>query len=303
MNMHQAILVFGGTGFIGSALVKILLSKKITVLVFRHKSTGFLSEIENRSLVFFDSFEDEVLRKYEILTAYHLASQQTAGKSLYNDFHNGNVTPTVKIVELLKNIPIRHLVYVSTTSVFFKSEYCLPMSEGTTPNPTNYYGLTKYISERILAIECKEIDVKISIVRLPSVFGVNSGGGLIETLYQESIRDKDIEVFSNGQRFRNIMHVDSVVELLYLFMKSYEKLEKFEIFMGGSKDSEKLINIAKKIVILTNSNSKIIPIDRSPPLDIDVCVDISKAKKVLGFKPMSIEDGLKKYIEEEYEKI
>ncbi len=66
--------------------------------------------------------------------------------------------------------------------------------------------------------------------------------------------------------------------------------------MFGSKDSERLIDIAKKIVILTNSNSKIIPIDRSPPLDVDVCIDISKAERVLGFKPISIEDGITKYI-------
>ena len=66
--------------------------------------------------------------------------------------------------------------------------------------------------------------------------------------------------------------------------------------MFGSKDSERLIDIAKKIVILTNSNSKIIPIDRSPPLGVDVCIDISKAERVLGFKPISIEDGITKYI-------
>ena len=54
--------------------------------------------------------------------------------------------------------------------------------------------------------------------------------------------------------------------------------------MFGSKDSERLIDIAKKIVILTNSNSKIIPIDRSPPLGVDVCIDISKAERVLGLR-------------------
>ncbi len=67
--------------------------------------------------------------------------------------------------------------------------------------------------------------------------------------------------------------------------------------MAGSSNSLKLIDVAKEIIKLTNSNSKIVLVDKFPPSDFDVIIDITKAQKLLNFKPLKIEDGLKKYIE------
>jgi nucleoside-diphosphate-sugar epimerase len=86
--------------------------------------------------------------------------------------------------------------------------------------------------------------------------------------------------------------------MLYLFYKNRKNLEQNEIFMIGSNDSLKLIEIARLISSLTKSSSAITPIDKFPPSDFDVIIDTTKAQKILGFQPLKIEDGLKKYIKD-----
>ena len=303
MNMHQAILVFGGTGFIGSALVKMLLSKKITVLVFKYKGTGFLGEIKDSNLVYFDSFEELVLRKYSIDVLYHLASRLPDVQPTFADFYNANVVLTTEIIELAKELKVKQFVYGSTGSVFENPCEPIVFDENTRVNPLSYYGLTKYIVERLLEIELKECDIQVSIVRFPSVFGKNNSIGITKLFFDLAKKGDDIKIFSNGVRYRNLMHVNSAVDMLYKIYKGRGKLSKYEIFLAGSSDSVTILNISKMVVKMVKSKSKIIPVDEFPPSDFDVRIDISKAERILRFKPMSIEDGLKKYIEEEYEKI
>jgi|JYMV01.1.fsa_nt_gi nucleoside-diphosphate-sugar epimerase len=294
----SAILVFGGTGFIGSALVKSLLSKNLIVLVFRHRNKGFLCKVKNDNLVYFESFDDPILRKYNIDSLYHLASKLPDIKPAYNDFYDANVTLTLKIVNLSKKLNIKQFIYSSTGSLFTEPSKPTIFNEDTPPNPLNYYGLTKYISERLLAIEFKDCNTQVSIVRFPSIFGKNDSTGIVNLFFDLAVNGLDIEVFSNGVKYRSLIYIDSAIDVLYKIYKCRGQLSKYEIFSVGSSDSATILNIAETIVGLVNSDSKIIPVDKFSPSDFDVHIDVSKAKKLLGFKPISIESGLKKYVEE-----
>ncbi len=211
----QAILVFGGTGFVGSALVKNLLSKNLTVLVFKRKSAGFLSEVKDRNLVYFDSFEDLVLSEYIIEVLYHLASRLPGVQPAYDDFYNANVVLTAEIIELAKELKVKQFIYSSTGSVFTKPGEPAVFDENTRVNPLNYYGLTKYIAERLLAIELKECDTQVSVIRFPSIFGKNNPAGIAKLFFNLAKKGDDIEVFSNGTRYRNLIIVNSAIDILY----------------------------------------------------------------------------------------
>lgn len=294
----KAVLVFGGTGFLGSNLVKYLLAQNLKVIVYKHNSLGYLSSIVNDKLIFIDSFDEKLSQLYNIDTIYHLASKVFSKEPTYENFYQTNVDLTIKILDFTKCLGISQFIYISTGSIFSKKINNSIFDESTCPNPKNYYGLTKYIAERLVEIELEKTNIKTSIVRFPSIFGINSGGGIVETFYTSAKESKPIEVYSNGQRLRNLIYVDSAVEILYLLYKNRENLGQNEIFMAGSEDSLKLLEIAKLIANLTDSRSKIIPVDKFPPSDFDVKIDTSKAKNLLGFKPLSIEDGLKRYVED-----
>lgn len=291
------ILVVGGSGFVGSGLVKHLLSKNLKVFVYIHNSFGFLEGLENTNLKYIKDFEELFLENIKISTIYHCASKLPSSIQTYEEFYKSNVELTLKIIDIAKKLNAKQFIYLSTGSVFSKPEENIVFNEHITPNPTSYYGLTKYISEKLLFIEFAKTDIQVSIVRFPSIFGKNDSEGIVKLFFHSTKNNEDIELYSKGERYRNLIYLDSVVDILYKVYENIDKLSEYEIFMAGSSDSLKLIEIANKIKELTNSTSSIVLVDKFPPSDFDVVIDTKKAQKLLGFKPLSIEDGLKKYIE------
>lgn len=294
----KSVLIFGGTGFLGNFLVKSLLSKKVKVIVFYRKNFGFLDKIIDDNLIFIDSLESKSIEQYNIKTIFHLASKQPSNNPSYNDFYDVNVQFTIDIINLAKKLNIEQFIFASTISIYSKPKNSDVITESSCHNPQNYYSLTKYMAEKIVEIEFSSFDVQTSIVRFPSIFGLNSRGGIVETLYTLALNNWDIELYSNGEKFRNLIYIDSAVEILKRIYENSEHLEKHEIFMVGSKDSLKLKHITEELIKLTNSNSTIVPIEKFPPSDFDAFIDISKSVKELDFKPISIKEGLKKYVED-----
>lgn len=293
----MAVLIIGGSGFVGSNLTKYLLSKKLNVIVYVHQNFGFLDNFEHVNLKYIRNFEELGSKKEQIDCIYHCASLIRSKIQVFECFYESNVRLTLEVISLAKKLNIKQLVYVSTASIFSRPEKARIFNEDSIPNPSSYYGLTKYISEKILYTEFKNTDVKISIVRFPSIFGRNDIDGIVKLFYDNAISHKDIELFSLGQRLRNLIYIDNTVDVLYKIYRNIKKLNKYEIFMVGSSNSLKLVEIANEIIKLTESNSKIILIDKTLSYDFDVIIDITKAQKLLDFKPFSIEEGLKKYVE------
>jgi len=294
----KSVLVFGGIGFLGSSLVKSLLLAKVKVIVFYRKDFGFLDRVRDENLLFINSLESESLKQHKIKTLFHLASKQPANNPSYSDFYDSNVQLTLNVIELAKKLDIEQFIFASTITVFSKSQKSNTITQDSCVNPTNHYSLTKYIAEKIVEIEFASSNVKTHIVRFPSIFGLNSRGGIVETLYKLALKNSDIELYSKGERFRNLIYVESAVEALINVYKNSENLNKHEIFMVGSRDSLALKDITQKLIELTGSNSTIVPVDKFPPSDFDAFIDISKAVEELDFKALSIEEGLKKYVED-----
>ncbi|MGJ0365528.1 NAD-dependent epimerase/dehydratase family protein [Aliarcobacter cryaerophilus] len=292
------ILIIGGSGFVGSSLVNYLLSKNLKVFVYIHNSFGFLEGIEHNNLKYIKNFNELFFEKVEINTIYHAGSKLPSGVKTYEEFYKSNVELTLKIIDLAKKLNVKQFIYLSTGSIFSKLEKNTIFNEDITPNPSNYYGLTKYISEKLLSIEFEKTDIQVSIIRFPSIFGKNDSEGIVKLFHNKSINNENIELYSRGERYRNLIYIDSVVDILYKAYENVQKLSKYEIFMAGSSNSLKLIDVAKEIIKLTNSNSKIVLVDKFPPSDFDVIIDTTKVQKLLNFKPLKIEDGLKKYIED-----
>ncbi|MDD3324216.1 MAG: NAD(P)-dependent oxidoreductase [Sulfurospirillaceae bacterium] len=294
----KVVLVFGATGFLGSNLIRYLLSKNLKVVVYKHINLDNILNLGSDDLIIIDSFDENLSQVYQIDTIYHLASKVFSEFPEYKDFYETNVELTRKIINYAKFLKINQFVYISTGSIFSRKDPASVFDETTCPNPKNYYGLTKYIAEKLVEIEFEKTDIKTCIVRFPSIFGVNSRGGIVETFYTLAKENKPIEVYSNGQKLRNLIYVESAAEMLYLLYKNQENLSKNEIFMAGSEDSLKLIDVARLVVSLTNSGSVVVPVDKFPPSDFDVMIDTTKAQKILGFQPLKIQFGLKRYIKD-----
>jgi len=293
----KTILITGGTGYVGSNLTIFFLKNKYKVIVLYNDGHGQLSDDDNENLIFINKNNLEYIKDYNIDVIYHLASVQPSASISYQEFYETNVRFTLDIIQVAKENNVQQFIYVSTTSIFSGLGDTQALSEISMPNPSNNYGLTKYIAEKVIELELKSENLKVAIVRFPSIFGQNNDG-IVKTIYESAIKSEDIEIYSNGERYRNLIYLDSAVEFLYLLYIRKDNLENFEVFMAGSNNSLRLLDIAKLIVKMTDSDSLIIPVNKYPPVDFDIKLKITKSITKLNFNALSIEDGLKKYINE-----
>lgn len=307
----KRFLVTGATGFLGSVLIERLLDNGYKVVGLDARAAGFLSKesIKSKSFKFYKidlsgNNLNKLVTGLKIDGVFHLAAQQPKHRYLkYGDFYKGNVQTTLNLVKFIRHRNVKFIIYSSTCSIFAKEQEGKHKCESSVSHPVNYYCLTKYIAERLLEIELKKTKTKIAVVRFPSLYGKNHLGGIVHAYYQLCKNGKGVEVFSRGKRFRNLLYVTDAVHILLRVLDNIDKLKQFELFTCGSSDSLKMIEVARSIKQLTGSCSEIILSDKSNPLDHDVFIDLSKARKILKFSPLSIREGLKLYVDEMNEKV
>lgn len=300
----KTALVTGATGFLGSALAETLLEQDYKVIGIGRKEKGFLSDTtiknDHFTLINCDLNANikDALSAYAVDTVFHLAAKQPVAETNYEDFYTGNVTATRNVLNYAKQVGVSQFVYSSTLSIFDKDSSAKHLNEEGIPAPPNYYGLTKYFAERLIEIELTNTGVQATVIRFPSLYGRNHLGGIIYTYYQLARAGKPIEVYGDGNIMRNALYVNEAVNALCKIIHKRETLAHFELFLAGSANSLSMMRIAECIRDYTGSSSKIVPvgIPSSPPWDI--YIDIAKAKTVLGFQSMTLEEGLKKYVEE-----
>ena len=303
--MRGTILITGAAGFLGSSLVAALLNEGFKVIGIDRREYSLLGKnvIDNENLIFMrgqiDNKTNNALKDFNIDGIIHLASQLNNSSSLkFTDYYNGNVNTTSHVIEIAKKQNVEYVVFASTCSIYGKQPTNGFIDETVLPDPTDNYGLTKYIAEKLLEIELQFTPVKIIVLRFTSIFGKNDRYSIVNTFTSLAKQNKDIKAFGNGQRLKNLVYLADAVEIINRAVEKIDELKKHEIFITGGKQSIKVLDLASKLIELLGSKSKLIPIKERASIDWDSNVDISKAQRILGFSPMSVSEGLKQYIKD-----
>ncbi|MDD5456780.1 MAG: NAD(P)-dependent oxidoreductase [Candidatus Margulisbacteria bacterium] len=298
----QTFLVTGCTGFLGSRLVSKLLEQGQKVLGIARKPKGFLTDadLSNPEFSFYqlDLGQGLEIINQQVDGVFHLASLQPSVAYSFNDYYQGNVSSTLKVLEFCKQKNVPFLAYTSTTSVVDKIAPGQIMNEGSACVPASYYGITKYMAERLIETELQNTATKGILVRFPSLFGKNHDGGLIYTYYRAALENKNLEIYGEGKRLRNLLYIEPAVQVLLNIITEQNNLGAFEIFMAGSKNSSSMLDIARNIYYKMNCQGALIPVDKKTSPDVDILLDISKAEAQLKFQPLTIEEGIDAYLRE-----
>lgn len=296
----KSIVIVGANGFVGKHLVKQLITfSKYTIIGVDSKSIPHPSDfkrLKGKYQFCKTDISNECPRipdNADIFAIVHLASCQPANASLtYRDYYKGNVETTEGVIALANKFHPKFVIFISTTTVYGNIRPREILCEATPINPLNGYGLTKFIAEKLLVIELAQINSKVIILRCPSLMGKNNPGGLISTYFELAKENKKIEIYSKGLRKRNILHVDDLVKTIKIILIKHKKLNKNELFVLGSRNSLTMLQIAKIIRNKTSSQSLIRTVSRRAPVDHDIIINTSKARRKLGFFPMTFENGL-----------
>jgi UDP-glucuronate decarboxylase len=161
----------------------------------------------------------------------------------------------------------------------------------------NCYDEGKRCAETLFYSYRKQHDLDTKIVRIFNAYGPNMNvddGRVISNFIVQALQNKPITVYGNGTQTRSFQYVDDMIEG---FIKMMNSKEHGPINIGNPGEFT-VIELANKIIKLTNSNSKIIHMDLPADDPKQRRPDISLAKKLLNWEPkVNLDDGLVKTIE------
>ena len=290
--------VIGGGGFIGSHLVKHLLSEGHDVTVIDNMFRGRLSNLDGFldkiNLVKIDILDYEKLRNYlkNADGIFHQAALTSVPESYEkeDEYKKVNIIGTENIFKIAKEFSIK-VVYASSSSVYGNIDK-IPITENFDRKPINPYGLTK-LEDEYLAENFAKSGTKIIGLRYFNVYGLGQTldyAGVITKFLKSISTNKSPVIFGDGSQIRDFIFVKDVARANLAAMKSPIDHGFYNIGTGIGISIKDLVYLMIKI-----SKKDIEPIfDKLPEGDVkNSQADITLAKNMLGWEyTTKLEEGL-----------
>jgi nucleoside-diphosphate-sugar epimerase len=295
--------VTGGAGFLGTKLVKKLVKKGDEVIVFDKVSFKSVELPKNAryiqgDVVDFHKFSKELKG---VDCVYHCAAALPISKS-GNYFWKVNVEGTEKILKASLKHNVRKLIFVSSSAIYTPKKELLPINEKTIMKPLGTYGSSKYDAEIVIK-KYKKKGLDITSVRPRTILG-EGRLGIFQILFEWISKNKKIYILGKGDNLFQFLGLDDLIDAMILADKKRCVNEDFNL--GAEKygtirgDLEWLIKKvgSKSPVVSINvwiGRNLLLILDKiglSPLVDLHYksphkafYFDISKAKRILGWKP------------------
>jgi UDP-glucuronate 4-epimerase len=209
-----------------------------------------------------------------------------------------NVEGTVNLLESCRETNVKKFVFASTASAYGQKDHKVKEEEGVA-FPWSVYGATKSAGEAICHAFYKMYGINVAVAR---IFGPIYGplqrpyGMLLQRAINFVYNDKVLQIYgAHGlSTAKDFTYIDDEVTGLLLCL---DKIQGYEQFNLGTSDA---ISLEKWFEAIEKSMGKpvkyeIVPADKG---DVATSADISKAQKILGYKPtMVYEEGIRRQVE------
>lgn len=175
------ILVTGGAGYIGSHTVKMLVEKGYNVITLDNLSKGHRDAVIGGRLIQGDlkyrSILEDVFSNYDIGAVMHFAANSLVGESMLmpGKYFGENIMGGVNLLEAMKEAGVDKIIFSSSAAVYGEPEYS-PIDESHPLKPTNVYGETKKMFEKILKWYDQIFGIKSISLRYFNAAGADPSG-------------------------------------------------------------------------------------------------------------------------------
>ncbi len=301
------VLVTGGAGFIGSNLAERLVLEGHQVTVYDDLSTGRIENLQGLS-----SHPNFTFVKGTILDREHLAnlirergiefiSHQAARPSVARSVEDPlatnevNVTGTLYVLKVAVDHGVKKIVVAISSSVYGDTPE-LPKRETMPYNPQSPYAVSKVTKELYLKVFHQVYGLDTVGLRYFNVYGrkqdPNSDyAAVIPKFITAALKGEDLSIEGDGEQTRDFTYINDVVDAnMAGFIHDEAAGRSFNIAYG---DRISILELARKVIEITNSKSKI---TFKPKRRGDIrhsLADISYAEKFLKYRPkFDLEQGL-----------
>jgi UDP-glucuronate decarboxylase len=304
--MSKKILITGGAGFLGSHLSETLLNQGNEIICVDNFFTGRKDNIKH----LLDNPYFEVIRHdvnmplfVEVDEIYNLACPASPVHYQHDPIQTTktSVLGAINMLGLAKRLNIR-ILQASTSEVYGDPDVH-PQTEKywgrVNPiGPRSCYDEGKRCAETLFFDYNRQHGLPIKVVRIFNTYGPNMNpddGRVVSNFIVQSLRNQDITIYGDGSQTRSFAYVEDMISGFIKMMNSRPD------FTGpvnlGNPHEFTMIELAKKIIDLTASKSKLVykPLPTDDPKQRQP--DITLAKQELNWSPeIHLEEGLKKTI-------
>jgi len=302
------ILVTGGAGNVGGALArKLVENRNYEVIIADDLSTGSKSKLpsntyKNWKFVHCDvnNYKEfsELMLVNQFDFVFHYAAVVGVKRTQENPIAVLNDIDGIRnVLQLSKNSSVKR-VFFSSSSEVYGEPVELPQHEQTTPlNSRVPYAVVKNVGESFFRSYEKVYGLPYTIFRFFNTYGPNqSMDFVISKFLYAALRGDDITIYGDGSQTRTFCYVDDNVNACLKIFEENHILNDV-INIGGAKEY-KIIDVAKTIINISGSSSKIIHLPPLPEGDMTRRMpDNTKMLKILNKELISLEDGIKRMID------
>ena len=302
----KKVLVTGGAGFVGSFLCDRLIDEGHEVIAIDNFFTGSKSNLRklennpNFELIRHDIVEPILL---EVDWIFNLACPASPVHYQYNPIKTvkTNVQGALNMLGLAKRVNAR-ILQASTSEIYGDPQvHPQPESYFGNVNPIGFrscYDEGKRIAETLMMDYHRQCEVDVKIIRIFNTYGPRmhpEDGRVVSNFIVAALTGKPITIHGDGLQSRSFCYVTELVDAMYRMMQTNN-------FTGpvntGNPIEFTIIELAEKVLEMTNSSSKLIKTAARPDDPGRRRPDITLAKKRLGWEPeIKLEKGLRPTIE------
>ena len=326
------LLITGGSGFIGSALIRYIINQTLDSVINIDKLTyaanqSALKEIEDSPRYAFEKVDicdlktlESIFEKYQPDAVMHLAAESHVDRSITGavDFIQTNIVGTYTLLEVAKNYwdtldkakkSIFRFHHISTDEVYGALSFSEPAFTEQSPyHPSSPYSASKAASDHLVYAWHRTYGLPVMLSNSSNNYGAyQHTEKLIPLMISNALMGKPLPIYGDGQQIRDWLFVEDHVEALYLILTRGRIGERYNIGGNCEKTNLEVVKsicqlleelIPEKPNNIAHYEDLITYVKDRPGHDVRYALDCSKIYNELGWRPReSFDSGIRKTVE------